>query len=105
MTTSFTTSIINFSSFCLIPQSIDIINKSLDATVCVQSSAYFFSLITYCYLSFPARPSQDHEITELQDFAVSRGFDGAIQLWDLPYWKRKQCTSLFGYGSCIQSLG
>lgn len=44
-----------------------------------------------------ARPSQDREVTELQDFAVSRGFDGAIQLWDLPYWKRKQCTSLFGY--------
>ena len=56
-------------------------------------------------LSFSARPSQDREVNELQEFAVSRGFDGAIQLWDLPYWKRKQCTSLFGYGSCIHSLG
>ena len=56
-------------------------------------------------LSFSARPSQDREIGELQEFAVSRGFDGALQLWDLPYWKRKQCTSLFGYVSCIQSLG
>jgi len=56
-------------------------------------------------LSFSARPIQDHEVTELQNFAVSRGFDGAIQLWDLPYWKRKQCTSLFGYGSSVQGLG
>ena len=56
-------------------------------------------------LSLSARPSQDREVTELQDFAVSRGFDGAMQLWDLPYWKRKQCNSRFGYGSCIQNLG
>jgi Zn-dependent oligopeptidase len=56
-------------------------------------------------LSFSARPSQDREVIELQEFAVSRGFDGAIQLWDLPYWKRKQCASLFGYGTCIHSSG
>ncbi|XP_021916565.1 probable cytosolic oligopeptidase A isoform X2 [Zootermopsis nevadensis] len=43
-----------------------------------------------------ARPSQDREILELQEFAISRGFDGAMQLWDVPYWKRKQYTSLFG---------
>lgn len=44
-----------------------------------------------------ARPTQDRELVELQDFAVSRGFDGAIQLWDLPYWRRKQQNSLYGY--------
>jgi hypothetical protein len=53
---------------------------------------------------FLARPTQDREVIELQEFAVSRGFDGAIQLWDLPYWKRKQCAFLFGYDSCIQNI-
>ncbi|PNF35222.1 putative cytosolic oligopeptidase A [Cryptotermes secundus] len=43
-----------------------------------------------------ARPTQDREIFELQEFAISRGFQGSIQLWDLPYWRRKQHTSLFG---------
>lgn len=54
-------------------------------------------------LCFSARPSQEREVIELQEFAVSRGFDGAIQLWDLPYWKRKQSASLFGYDPCIAS--
>jgi Zn-dependent oligopeptidase len=49
-----------------------------------------------------ARPTQDREILELQEFAMSRGFHGSIQLWDLPYWRRKQYTSLFRYGNFLK---
>jgi hypothetical protein len=52
-------------------------------------------------LLFLARPTQDREIFELTEFAISRGFHGSIQLWDLPYWRRKQHTSLFRYGNFL----
>ncbi|XP_069701808.1 uncharacterized protein [Periplaneta americana] len=42
-----------------------------------------------------ARPAQEREIIELQEFAISRGFEGAIQLWDVAYWRRKQSVALF----------
>jgi oligopeptidase A len=60
-------------------------------TFCMGNS----SIVIYCFL---ARPTQDREIFELQEFAISRGFEGSIQLWDLPYWRRKQHSALFGYG-------
>lgn len=45
-----------------------------------------------------AKPSQDVEIENLFSFAKKNGFDGArIELWDVPYWRRKQCISLYNY--------
>lgn len=45
-----------------------------------------------------ARPAQEKELEDLLQFASERGFEGSrIQLWDLPYWRRKQKMSLFKY--------
>lgn len=45
-----------------------------------------------------ARPSQDSEINSLYEFARNSGFEGSrIELWDVPYWRRKQCISLYNY--------
>lgn len=45
-----------------------------------------------------AKPSQDLEIANLFDFAKKNGFNGdKIELWDVPYWRRKQCISTFNY--------
>lgn len=45
-----------------------------------------------------AKPSQEQEVKELHDFALSRGFQyDSLELWDLPYWRRKQVQSLFSY--------
>lgn len=45
-----------------------------------------------------AKPSQDSEIKNLYEFAKKSGFEGSrIELWDVPYWRRKQCISLFNY--------
>lgn len=45
-----------------------------------------------------AKPSQDTEIENLFNFAKKNGFDGdRIELWDMPYWRRKQCIASFNY--------
>ncbi|RZC39037.1 Peptidase M3 domain containing protein [Asbolus verrucosus] len=45
-----------------------------------------------------AKPAQDRELQSLYEFAVERGFQGGrIELWDVPYWRRKQQRSLFDY--------
>lgn len=44
-----------------------------------------------------ALPAQHYELESLQDFAAERGFDGNLNLWDIPYWKRKQKKSLYNY--------
>ncbi|XP_066149154.1 uncharacterized protein [Euwallacea fornicatus] len=45
-----------------------------------------------------AKPAQDAEIEKLLIFANERGFktDG-LELWDVPYWRRKQRTALYNY--------
>lgn len=44
-----------------------------------------------------ARIAQEKEVQELEDFAKQRGFEGNMELWDVPYWKRKQQKVLFKY--------
>ncbi|KAG5880867.1 hypothetical protein JTB14_017793 [Gonioctena quinquepunctata] len=45
-----------------------------------------------------AKPAQDEEIKQLHTFAIDRGFQfEKLELWDLPYWRRKQQKSLFGH--------
>lgn len=45
-----------------------------------------------------AKPAQDRELEDLYAFALERGFKGKrIELWDLPYWRRKQQKTLFEY--------
>lgn len=45
-----------------------------------------------------AKPAQEKELNHLYDFAKERGFEGtSIELWDVPYWKRKQQKTVFSY--------
>lgn len=44
-----------------------------------------------------ALPAQQYELESLTEFASERGFDGNLNLWDVPYWKRKQRKSLYNY--------
>nr|CAG4638310.1 EOG090X02LQ [Cyclestheria hislopi] len=44
-----------------------------------------------------ARSVQEKEIASLQEFAQSRGFDGKLEMWDVPYWRRKHRTDLYKY--------
>ncbi|CAH2090797.1 unnamed protein product [Euphydryas editha] len=44
-----------------------------------------------------ARPMQDIELDSLHKFAQERGFDKNLQLWDIPYWQRKQKWSLYNF--------
>lgn len=45
-----------------------------------------------------AKPAQDEELESLYEFALERGFKGArIELWDVPYWRKKQQKSLLNY--------
>jgi Zn-dependent oligopeptidase len=51
-------------------------------------------LLIFIYL-FEAHPAQQAEMSALKTFALERGFEGELQPWDVPYWKRKQQRSLF----------
>lgn len=45
-----------------------------------------------------AKPAQDTEIKDLFEFAKKSGFEGSqIELWDVPYWRRKQRITLYDY--------
>lgn len=45
-----------------------------------------------------AMPAQERELINLHKFATDSGFKGErIELWDVPYWRRKQQVSLFDY--------
>ncbi|XP_046968629.1 probable cytosolic oligopeptidase A [Vanessa cardui] len=44
-----------------------------------------------------ARPMQDVELQSLQNFANERGFEKNLELWDIPYWQRKQKWSLYNF--------
>jgi len=39
----------------------------------------------------------EEEVTRLQEFAQSEGFTDKLQMWDLPYWRRRQRDHLFKY--------
>ena len=42
-----------------------------------------------------ALPAQEKELKSLKEFAKERGFDGELNPWDVPYWRRKQTASLY----------
>ncbi|XP_018577312.1 probable cytosolic oligopeptidase A [Anoplophora glabripennis] len=45
-----------------------------------------------------ARPAQEEELKNLHQFASERGFKSSkLELWDVPYWRRKQLKSLYDY--------
>ena len=44
---------------------------------------------------FTAFPAQEQELKSLKAFATERGFDGQLNPWDVPYWRRKQTSSLY----------
>jgi len=41
-----------------------------------------------------ALPAQKKELASLTMFAEDRGFVGPMNLWDVPYWRRKQLSSM-----------
>ncbi|KAI9557823.1 hypothetical protein GHT06_014572 [Daphnia sinensis] len=41
-----------------------------------------------------AFPAQEKELAALENFARERGFEGSLNMWDVPYWRRKQVSSL-----------
>lgn len=45
-----------------------------------------------------AKPAQENELKELYNFARDHKFEGArIELWDVPFWRRRQCKELYGF--------
>ncbi|XP_060519451.1 uncharacterized protein LOC132697809 [Cylas formicarius] len=45
-----------------------------------------------------SRPAQEEDLGNLLEYAHNEGFKGAkLELWDVPYWKRKQISNLFDY--------
>lgn len=49
-----------------------------------------------------AKAAQEQELQNLHKFATESGFEGErIELWDVPYWRRKQCISLYNYNEEI----
>ncbi|XP_019871362.2 uncharacterized protein LOC109599775 [Aethina tumida] len=45
-----------------------------------------------------ALPAQEIELNTLHEFAVERGFkEERLQLWDVPYWRRKQKKTLYNF--------
>lgn len=45
-----------------------------------------------------AKIAQNEEVNNLYNFAAERGFQhDALELWDLPYWRRKQMQTIFHY--------
>ncbi|KAF7282722.1 hypothetical protein GWI33_002115 [Rhynchophorus ferrugineus] len=45
-----------------------------------------------------AKPAQDEELQLLLEYANERGFKtDCLELWDVPYWRRKQRLSLYNY--------
>ncbi|XP_014287509.1 uncharacterized protein [Halyomorpha halys] len=44
-----------------------------------------------------AKELQSSEIESLQEFAEDRGFRGRLELWDVPFWERRQKQELFNW--------
>lgn len=44
-----------------------------------------------------ARPAQDDEINQLIDFAEASGFKHKFEIYDVPYWKRRQLLEQYDY--------
>lgn len=66
----------------------------------------FFAVVIICFRNyniclflffFSAWPAQLQELDNLKNFAFERGFDDELQLWDIPYWSRKQRRTLYNF--------
>ena len=44
-----------------------------------------------------AYPAAQKELESLQAFAASKGFDGKLNLWDVPYWSERQREAVYSY--------
>lgn len=44
------------------------------------------------------KPKAEEEVRVLQDFANSEGFHTQLEMWDLPYWRRRHRQHLFKLG-------
>ena len=42
------------------------------------------------------RPVAVEELIALENFAREEGFNGDLELWDIPYWRRRMKDRLFG---------
>ena len=47
------------------------------------------------YVCVAARPVQDREIQELNDFARSSGEERHLEICDVPYWRRRHKIHTF----------
>ena len=48
-----------------------------------------------CSLKGQFRALAEEEINELQDFANAEGFNANLEMWDLPFFRRKHKEQLF----------
>lgn len=44
-----------------------------------------------------AYPAAQRELKELTDFAQSKGFNGQLQLWDIPFWSERLRENMYQY--------
>lgn len=44
-----------------------------------------------------ARPALESEMTSLEEFAVDNGFKAKLDIYDVPYWKRKQLAECYQF--------
>ncbi len=44
-----------------------------------------------------AFPAAQREIKELTEFAQSKGFNGQLQLWDIPFWSERLRENMYQY--------
>uniref|UniRef100_T1JBM7 Peptidase M3A/M3B catalytic domain-containing protein n=1 Tax=Strigamia maritima TaxID=126957 RepID=T1JBM7_STRMM len=42
------------------------------------------------------KPALEQQLMELQEFAVSKGFDGKLSEWDIPYWRNRYKQEVLG---------
>lgn len=52
---------------------------------------------TICALSESVKPAAEREVRALEQFCGERGFKDRLELWDVPYWRRKQRQTLYRY--------
>ncbi|XP_029849142.2 probable cytosolic oligopeptidase A [Ixodes scapularis] len=43
------------------------------------------------------KPAAEEEVRSLHEFTAERGFRDKLELWDVPYWRRKQRQAVFRY--------
>ncbi|XP_064477844.1 uncharacterized protein LOC135391509 [Ornithodoros turicata] len=48
-------------------------------------------------LSQSTKSAAEQEVQALQEFCEERGFKDKLELWDMPYWRRKQRQALYRY--------